>query len=278
VSAGPAKSSGSALGIDRGGAALITGASSGVALLLTALPAEHDRLDAIADELVRAHGIRCLAVGADLAQADGPERLRDEADRLGFEPDLLVNSAGVGASGRFADAPVASQLTMIRVNAEAVAHLCAIYLPRMTARRAGAVINVASTAAFQPLPYFSVYAATKAFVLSLGEALWAESRLDGVRVVSVCSGPVETPFHGGPDAGDGAARTFLRRRYMTPQRVVESGLAAVQRDRPVVVLRMPLVGLLHYPVGVLRAVIPLRVRLQVAERLGRWVYGPAGGR
>jgi len=285
----PPSSSRSSLGIDRGGAALITGASSGVgeafartlaargvALLLTALPAEQERLASIADELARQHGIRCLFVPVDLADPDGPERLRAAADELQFEPDLVVNSAGIGASGRFADLPLDRQLRMIRVNAEGVAHITGIYLPRMIARQAGAVINIASTAAFQPLPYFSVYAASKAFVLSLGEALWAECRGDGVRVISVCSGPVETPFHAGAGAGasDGAPRSFLRRRYMTPQRVVDTALAAVARDRPTVVLRMPVVGLLYYPVAALRAFVPLHVRLRLSARLGRFLYRP----
>jgi uncharacterized protein len=294
MSAGPPSASvKSSLGIDRGGAALITGASSGVgeafartlagrgvALLLTAVPADQDPLDRIADELARQHGIRCLAVPIDLADPDGAERLREAADELDFEPDLVVNSAGVGASGRFADMPLAQQLRMIRVNAESVAHLTGIYLPLMVARRAGAVINIASTAAFQPVPYFSVYAASKAFVLSLGEALWAESRRDGVRVLTVCSGPVETPFHAGatPDSADGPVRSYLRRRYMTTQRVVDTALAAVERDRPTVVLRMPVVGLLYYPVALLRTVVPLRVRLLLSERVGRFLYRPGEAR
>jgi short-subunit dehydrogenase len=95
-----------------------------------------------------------------------------------------------------------------------------------------------------------------------------------VRVVNVCSGPVATPFHGDgqEDPADGPVRDFLRRRYMTTQRVVETSLTAVERDRPMVVLRMPVVGLLYYPVALLRAVLPLRVRLLLSERLNRWYF------
>lgn len=279
---------GARFGLERGGAALITGASSGIGesfartlaargveLLLTALPSEEDRLAAIARELGATHGIRCLSVTVDLADELGADRLRAEADALAFEPDLIINSAGIGASGRFAELSLHQQLEMIRVNVGGLVHLTGLYLPRMVARGAGAVINVASTAAFQPLPYFSVYAASKAFVLSLSQALWAESRRDGVRVVSVCSGPVETAFHGDDHAqAGGGTQQFLRRRYMTSQRVVDSALAAVERGRPVVVLRMPVVGLLYYPVAALRSFLPLRLRLLLSERLGRVLYKP----
>jgi short-subunit dehydrogenase len=246
----------------------------GIDLLLTALPSDQDRLAALADELAAAHAIRCLSVPVDLADQAGPDRLCAEADTLAFEPDLIVNSAGMGASGRFTELPLDQQLLMIRVNVGGLVHLTGLYLPRMAARGTGAVINVASTAAFQPLPYFSVYAASKAFVLSLSQALWAEARRDGVRVVSVCSGPVETPFHGDGPAPAGGTQSFLRRRYMTTQRVVDSALDAVDRRRPVVVLRMPVVGLLYYPVAMLRSFVPLRLRLLLSERLGRVLYTP----
>src|SRR6185312_7217245 len=166
------------LGIGRGGSALVTGASSGigeafartlaargVSLLLTALPQEAEGLRAIAEELERAHGIRCLAVPVDLSMADGAERLHGAADDLGFVPDLIVNSAGVGASGPFAEIPLADHLRMIHVNVEGLVRVTHLFVSTMVARGGGAVVNVASTAAFQPLPYFSVYAASKAFVL-----------------------------------------------------------------------------------------------------------------
>jgi uncharacterized protein len=274
------------LGIDRGGSALVTGASSGigeafartlaargVSLLLTALPQEAEGLRAIAEELERAHGIRCLAVPVDLSVPDGAERLHGAADDLGFVPDLIVNSAGVGASGPFAEVPLADHLRMIHVNVEGLVRVTHLFVSTMVARGGGAVVNVASTAAFQPLPYFSVYAASKAFVLSLGEALWAELRRDGVRVVSVCTGPVETRFHGNrASAPNGNARRFMRRRYMSPQRVVDTALDAVEQDRPTVVMRMPVVGLLYYPVVLLRALVPLPVRLRLSERLNRWIF------
>jgi short-subunit dehydrogenase len=290
LTAAPAPTEPAALGIRPGERALVTGASSGigeafartlagrgVALLITGLPAEHERLDAIAAELSDRHGVRCEAVPMDLSAADGPDRLCAAADALGFEPDLLVNSAGIGTGGRFAAGALDTELRMIQVNVTALVALTGRYVPRMSQRGAGAVINIASTAAFQPLPYFSVYGASKAFVLSFGEALWAEGRRSGVRVVNVCSGPVETPFH-----GDGAAppkdrtvRGFLRRRYLTTDRLIADALAAVVEGRPTVVLRMPVIGLLARPLGVLRAVLPPRARLLVSERMNRWYFGEA---
>jgi short-subunit dehydrogenase len=287
VSASAAAARRPSLGIRRGEAALITGASSGigeafartlagrgVSLLLTALPAELERLDALAGELAERHGVRCVSVAMDLAVRDGADRLLAAADEVGFAPDLLVNSAGVGDSGRFADAPLERQIEMVHVNVEAVVRLTRLFLPRMVRSRGGAIINVASTAAFQPLPYFAVYAASKAFVLSFGEGLWAEHRRAGVRVITVCSGPVATAFHGAPGNGrpQAGVKGFLKRRYMTSQRVVDAALAAVERDRPIVVLRMPVVGLLYYPAAVARGFVPLRTRLLVSERLNRWYF------
>jgi hypothetical protein len=145
----------------------------------------------------------------------------------------------------------------------------------MVARGSGAIINVGSTAAFQPVPYFSVYAASKAFVVRLSEALWAEFHGAGVRVVTVCCGPVETRFQGDESADDDggkAVKGFLRRRYMTTQRVVDRALKAVDEDQPMVVLRMPIVGALYYPATLARSFIPRRGRLRVSERINRWLY------
>jgi short-subunit dehydrogenase len=275
------------LGIHRGGAALVTGASSGIGeafaqalagrgvdVLLTALPQEQARLDAIAHDLGDRHRVRCVTVAADLAERDGPAEVQAAADERGFEPDLVVNSAGLGHAGRFSKAALDDQMRMLHVNVEALVRLTGLYLPRMVERGAGAVVNVASTAAFQPMPYFAVYAASKAFVLSFGEALWAEHREAGVRVVTVCSGPVETAFHGRPGQTyeQGRVKGFLRRRYMTPERVADGGLQAVERDQPLVVIRMPMVGLLYHPVAMARSLVPVRARMKASERMHRWYF------
>jgi uncharacterized protein len=195
-------------------------------VLLTALPREQVRLDVIVHDLGDRHGVRCVTVAADLAERDGPAEVHAAAEERGFEPDLVVNSAGLGHGGRFSKAALDDQTRMLHVNVEALVRLTGLYLPRMLERRAGAVVNVASTAAFQPMPYFAVYAASKAFALSFGEGRWAEHREAGVLVVTVCSGPVETAFHGRPGQTSEQRRVkgLLRRRYMTPERVAESGI------------------------------------------------------
>jgi short-subunit dehydrogenase len=275
-----------ALGIARAGSALVTGASTGIGeafawalagrgvdLLLTAPPQETERLATLADELSDHHGVRCLTVAVDLAERDGPARLRAAAERCGFEPDLLVNNAGVRSAGAFAAAPLDSWLQIIHVNVEAVAQLSRLFLAPMVERGSGALLNVASTAAFQPQPYFAVYAASKAFVLSLGQALWAECRGSGVRVLTVCVGPVATRPRTELRAADatGAWRVFGH-RLLAPDGVAATALEALEHDRAVVVMRMGGVGLLYGAVPLIRSVLPLRRRLRLAARINRWLY------
>jgi uncharacterized protein len=286
----PPRPRSAALGTGRGGSALITGASAGIGegfaralagrgvdLLLTALPQETERLAALANELADQHRVRCLTAAVDLAEREGPALLQAAAERLGFEPDLLVNNAGVGSVGAFATAPLDSSLQIVHVNVEAVVRLSRLFVQPMVERGSGAVLNIASTAAFQPQPYFAVYAASKAFVLSLGQALWAECRDDGVRVVTVCVGPVET--RSGTQAQAAAAkpaRRFLRRRFMTPERVAETALAGLVNDRPVVVLRVRGVGLLYGVLSLIRSALPRGRRLRLSGRVNRRLYAAAG--
>jgi short-subunit dehydrogenase len=266
-----------------GKTALVTGASSGIGeafarrlaaggadVLLTSLPAERERLEVIAAELAEQHSVRAGAVVADLAESGAPADLQAQVDELDYDPDILVNSAGIGVSGRFVSTPLEQQLRMIRVNVEALVALTGLYLPRMAARRTGAVVNVGSTAALQPMPYFGVYAASKAFVQSFGEALWAEYRRTGVRVITVCTGPVDTPFHGNGDAPTGVRR-FIKRRYLTPDLVAASALDAVERDQPTVVLRLPGARLVLLPATAAANVVPRRGRLMASERVTRWL-------
>ena len=191
--------------IGPGTRAIVTGASWGIGeafaealaargadLLLVAR--SEARLRALADDLAERHGVRVEVVAVDLGDPDGPRRLIEAADALGFEPTLLVNNAGIGVLGPFEDLPLERAREMIRLNVLALTDLTYRVLERMQARGGGAIVNVASASAFQPLPNYGVYAATKAFVVSFTAALWAECREHGVRVVAVCPGPV--------DAGD----------------------------------------------------------------------------
>lgn len=184
----------------RGKVALITGASMGIGaafarelaargMNLVLVARSVDRLQALADELTPRHGIRVEVVPADLSQPDAGRAIAETCSRLGLEVHLLVNNAGFGTSGPFHTISPERERDEVMVNVLAVVDLTHRFLPGMRARKAGGIINVASTAAFQPIPYLAVYAASKAFVLSFSEALWAECQEEAVRVLALCPGP-----------------------------------------------------------------------------------------
>jgi short-subunit dehydrogenase len=266
------------LGLGPGGSALVTGASSGIGaafaralaargvrLLLTAPAAERERLEELAGALSAGHGVECAVVTADLAERDGAEALHAAAQELAFAPDLLVNNAGVGASGPFTTLGLDTQLPIVHVNVEALVRLTGLFLPSMVGRGAGAIVNVASTAAFQPVPYFAVYSASKAFVRSFGEALWAECEAAGVRVTTVCSGPVETPFIGATDSAPGR-----RAHLIQADDLVRETLGALEQRRARTVLRMPGLGRLTPALAVARSVVPRSVWLRASGRINEW--------
>jgi hypothetical protein len=197
--------------------ALVTGASSGIgeelarqlairgaSLILTAR--SKDKLDALASELGQRHRVSVQVVVADLAAPGGAANLAADVDALGVDVDLLVNNAGFGDAGALARADPAKLGEMVRLNCEAVVVLARHFLPGMLARRRGGVLNVASTAAFQPMPYMATYAATKAFVLSFSAALSKEVEGSGVQVTALCPGPVQTGFQAAAGIEPGVER------------------------------------------------------------------------
>jgi uncharacterized protein len=184
---------------------LVTGASSGIGAELaralarrqyglTLVARREDRLRALADELVTDSDIRVEVVAADLAETDQRTELAETIEQRGLTVDVLVNNAGVSTFGPVAGARRAAELTMVRTNVESVVDLCTLFVPGMAERRCGAVLNVASTAAFQPLPGQAAYGAAKAFVLSFSQAVRAELRGTGVSLTALCPGPVKTEF------------------------------------------------------------------------------------
>jgi short-subunit dehydrogenase len=183
----------------------VTGASSGIGAEIarelakrghgvTLVARREERLRDLAAELGDGHGVRAEALGADLGDAAARDSLAARIGELGLEVEILVSNAGFGGGGDLADADRDYLLRMVRLNCEALIDLQARYVPEMVERGRGSVINLASTAAFQPLPGTAVYAATKAFVLSLSEAAHAELKEAGVTVTAVCPGPVKTEF------------------------------------------------------------------------------------
>ena len=195
--------------------ALITGASSGIGEATARRLAQsgthvvlvarsEPKLRALAAALAAEHGIRAAVVVVDLIQPGSGATVQRETAAQGIEVDVLVNNAGFGTYGPFETIPAAREQDKIAVNIAALVDLTHAFLPSMLQRGDGAILNVASTSAFQPGPYMAVYAATKAFVLSFTEALWAEYRNRGVHVAALCPGAVETPFFAA--LGDDRAR------------------------------------------------------------------------
>ena len=197
--------------------ALITGASSGIGAELTRVFARNghrlvlaarrtDRLDALADDLVRSGAPRPLVVTADLSQADAGDRVAAVLDAEGLEPQFVVNNAGFGLAGAAASLPRARQLEMIDLNVRTLTDLSLRFADALERRRGG-LLNVASVAGFLPGPNHTVYYATKAYVVSFTEALHEEWRLRNIRVTALCPGPVPTEFQAVAGTGQGVVQT-----------------------------------------------------------------------
>ncbi|GAB3152784.1 SDR family oxidoreductase [Micromonospora sonneratiae] len=222
--------------------ALITGASSGIgAAFARRLAADgHDLvliarsvapMEELAAQLRQAHGVRVEVLSKDLTQpAATTQIVRELADR-NVTIDLLVNNAGFGTCGRFEEIDGDRDHDQLMVNVVALTDLTHALVPHMLHRGGGAVINVASTAAFQPAAYFAVYSAAKAYVLNFSLALWSEYRDRGVKVLALCPGPVETPFF---DV-IGTRNAAINGRMVTPEVVVNRAVKALERNRGYVV-------------------------------------------
>lgn len=218
-------------------ASLITGASSGIGevfarrlaargrnVLLVARSEE--KLITLCNELGRSNSIRAQYVALDLSLPESPARLFEEAEKRGLTIDLLVNNAGFGSFGDFAKADLARELNMIDLNIKALVELTYRFLQPMRERKQGAIINVASTAAFQAVPFMATYAATKAFVLSFSEALWEENRAFGVKVMALCPGVTDTNFFEAARGEKPPARAS-----QTPEEVVDTALRGLARGK-----------------------------------------------
>jgi short-subunit dehydrogenase len=218
--------------------ALITGASAGLGVefarqlskrghRLVLAARRKERLEELANELGNAR-----AVSIDLSKSNAAAKLIADLDANGETVDLLVNNAGFGLIGRFAELDAKRQRQMIDLNVGTLTDLCRAVAPGMIARKSGAILNVASTAAFQPGPKMAVYFATKAFVLSLTEALHEELKPHGIKVSCLCPGPTRTEF--GDVAGFGGNGMFDK-VAMNAREVVEAGLKGLNSNRAVVV-------------------------------------------
>lgn len=185
--------------------ALVTGASSGIGAAFSTALAQRgfdlilvarsqEKLEQMAETFQLEQGISALVLVQDLLADDAVEKIYSQVKSKGYEVDLLINNAGFGDYGLFAHSDRPKQLDMIDLNIRSLVEMTHAWLPEMRLKRVGDIINVASIAGFQPMPYLSVYAATKAFVLSFSEALWAENQDMGIKVLALCPGPTESQF------------------------------------------------------------------------------------
>lgn len=215
-----------------GKTALVTGASSGIGeqfalqlgargMNLVLAARSEDRMRSLATRLQAANpGIDVDVVGVDLAAPGGANELADQLAAHGTRVDVLINNAGFGSHNLLVDEDPENLAREIQLNCSSLVTLTARLLPGMVERGHGGVLNVASTAGFQPIPTMAVYSATKAFVLSFTEAVWAETRRTGVRVVALCPGPTETAFF------DNTGKNFMTSGRQTADEVAATGLKA----------------------------------------------------
>ena len=221
---------------------LITGASSGIGEAfarklaaeqhnLVLVARSEDKLSALCDELTLAHKITAHYVAIDLNDYQADKRLFKETENQGLEVDWLINNAGFGSMGDFANLELENELEMISLNVMALVSLTHRYLEQMRERKNGIIINVSSTVSFQPIPFMATYGATKAFVSSFSEAIAEENRKHGIRVLSLCPGTTDTNFFEASDIKDPVKIKGMQ----TSDQVVEAALRAIERGKSSVV-------------------------------------------
>lgn len=227
-----------------GQTALVTGASSGIGLELAGcfakdgygliLAARSDAaLKQLAEKLAKENKIAATAISVDLGKPGGAQSLIDEIRKRGLAVDVLVNNAGYGIVGKFDGSNAADQVGMIDLNVRALTELTHAFWPGMIAKKRGGILNVASTASFQPGPSMAVYYATKAYVLSFTEALWKEARGTGVHVTCDCPGPTESNFHA--RAGSDKIKLLKTGVTMTSRSVARQAYRAFRRNKRVMI-------------------------------------------
>ncbi len=253
---------------------IITGASSGIGevfarklaargrnVLLVAR--SEDKLVTLCNELGRSNSVRAQYVAMDLSKPESPARLFEEAEKRGLTVDMLVNNAGFGSMGDFIKLDLDRELNMIDLNIKSLVELTYRFLAPMRTRKQGAIINVASTAGFQAVPFMATYAATKAFVLSFSEALWEENRPHGIKVMALCPGVTETNFFEVAHGQKPPARVA-----QTPEDVVETALRGLARGKSHIVS-----GWTNRAMMEAERLAPRSLVTRVAGRMMRKEYG-----
>jgi short-subunit dehydrogenase len=224
--------------------ALITGASSGIGATfarelaqrgynLVLVARSQDKLNLLAQKLQDEFKIETAVIVQDLTKPGATQTVYDHLQEKDISIDLLINNAGFGDYGAFTERDLSRQVEMIQLNITALVELTYLFLPAMQQRQGGSIINVASIAGFQPLPYLSVYAATKAFVLSFSEALWAENKDQGVKILALCPGPTESEFFKVAQFPDSLSNG--KPSYVPAEEVVKDALKALNKNQSHVV-------------------------------------------
>jgi short-subunit dehydrogenase len=234
--------------------ALVTGASAGIGAEIarelaarghgvTLVARRLDRLEQLADELESEHGVRAEALDCDLSDAAARAALPARVEELGFEVDILVNNAGFGTAGPFHESDVEREVQLVRILVEAVVDLTGRFVPAMVERGRGAVLVVASTAGFTPLPNMAGYGAAKAWARSFSAALHEELRPRGVAVTALCPGPVNTEFF--DVSGPTPIENLIPKPFwVDPDHVARTAVDALARNRAEVVPGRPMSALM----------------------------------
>lgn len=225
--------------------ALITGASSGIGKAfaqqlaarntnLVLVARSQEKLHQLTKELQENHNIQVEVIVKDLTEPHAAQAIFDATQSKGLTIDLLINNAGFGDYGDFASSHGEKQIKIVHLNIVALVDLTHKFLPLMRQRQSGSIINVSSITAFQPMPYLSVYAASKAFIVSFSQALWAENRPYGIRVLVTCPGPIETNFFAEANFPSNLAGS--KEQMFTSEEVVQQSLKALENWQPAVVI------------------------------------------
>jgi short-subunit dehydrogenase len=249
--------------------ALITGASAGIGIALAREFAEHgaklilsarrkDRMEALALELAE-KGAEVRIVAADLNDPAAPQLIYDATVGAGIDVDILINNAGLGQYGEFAQSPVEQEISQVRVNCESMVRLTRLFVPRMVERRRGWVMILASTASFQPVPYLTTYAATKVFDRFFALGLAAEVKRFGVKVTALCPGPTESEFF-----EVARSENFMPGGRQSAEEVARIGVAALARGKHTV---LPYFG--GKVITVLARILPVGLITSQVEKRAR---------
>jgi short-subunit dehydrogenase len=253
-------------------AALITGASSGIGKALAHHFAQDGyqlvlaargvaKMQALADELQKRYKVSVTVIGADLETNDGAAQLHADIKARGIVLSALVNNAGYGAFGEFKDASLTTGLAMMQLNMNTVVVLTKLFMPDLLATR-GKILNLASTAAFQPGPYMAVYYATKSFVLSFSEAMASELEDTGVTVTALCPGPTASGFQNKADLGNSAL--VKGKKLPSSEEVAALGYRAMQRGQ-----RVYIPGLVNWVMAQSMRLTPRNLATKVVKILTR---------